>query len=171
MACLRGAGTRIASLTWVGVAVVVPCPNGGRPLSGGRPAQAGIPETSPAGPPGGHTADPLRPVANGSEMGLGFSQVVFQAPPTSPVFHVNWWDLLAFGEFGAAYFAVAGWVSERVNWAGRRPSSSPCDRINSSLARNSPVGSAVILSSVGEGPRTMHTHECRIIRRSSAYRY
>jgi len=46
---------------------------------GGRPRQA-PPENSPTGSSGGRTADPLWPGEIGSEMGLGFSQVVFPAP-------------------------------------------------------------------------------------------
>jgi len=53
---------------------------GGRSLSGGRPAQAGTPKLSPAGPPGGHRADPLRPGEIGCKKGLGCSQVVSVAP-------------------------------------------------------------------------------------------
>jgi len=84
-------------------------------------------------------------------MGLGFFQVVFLVPPTSLVFLLNWWDSLVFGEFGEATLAAASWVSERVYWAGRRPFSSPCDRINCVLDDDSPLGFAVILSPVGEG--------------------
>jgi len=38
-----------------------------------------------------------------------------------------------------------------VNWAGRWPSSSPCDGSNCVLDDDSPLGFAVILSPVGEG--------------------
>jgi len=84
-------------------------------------------------------------------MGLGFFQVVFLDPPTSLVFLLSWWDSLVFGEFGEATLAAASRVSERVYWAGRRPSSSPCDRIDCVLDDDSPLGLAVILSPVEEG--------------------
>jgi len=47
--------------------------------------------------------------------------------------------------------AVAGWVSARVHWARRRPSSSPCDRVNCVSDHDSPLVFAVILSPVVEG--------------------
>jgi len=61
-------------------AVVVSRPTGGRSLSGGGPAQTGAPEMSPTRPLGGRTADPLWPGEIGSQLGLGFPQVVFSAP-------------------------------------------------------------------------------------------
>jgi len=117
---------------------------------GGPPRQA-HPKTIPTGPSGWHTADPLWLGEIGSQMGLGFSRVVVLAPPTSLVFLLNWWDSFAPGEFGAGTVAVASFVSERAYWAGRRPSSSPCDRINCVLGDDSPPGFAVIFSPVGEG--------------------
>jgi len=109
------------------------------------------PEISPTGPSGGHTADRPWPGEIGSQIGLGFSQVAFLALPTSLEIILNWWDSLVLSAFGAATLAVAGWVSERVYWAGRWPSSSPCDRINCVLDDDSLLGLAVILSPVGEG--------------------
>jgi len=66
--------------TGTSVAVVIPRQTGGRPLSGGRPAQTATLKISRAEPPGGRTADPLWPGEIGSEIGLGFSRVVFVAP-------------------------------------------------------------------------------------------
>ena len=75
----------------------------------------------------------------------------FPSPPASLVFLLNWWDSLVLDEFGATTLAVAGWVSDRIYGAGRRPSSSPCDRIKCILDGDSPLGCAVILSPIGEG--------------------
>jgi len=50
--------------------------------------------------------------------GAGLFPSGFPSPPTSLVFLRNWWDLLVWGEFGAATSAVAGWVSERVLLGG-----------------------------------------------------
>jgi len=84
-------------------------------------------------------------------MGLGFSQVVFLA-------HLH--RLYFFGIGGTCLFGVnlgrllrPSLVGSRRGfyWAGRRPSSSPCDRINCVLDDDSPLGFAVILSPVGEG--------------------
>jgi len=83
--------------------------------------------------------------------GAGIFPSGFPSPPTSLVFLLNWWDLLVLIEFEAATLAVAGWVLEKVYWAGRRPSSLPYDRVNCILDGSSPLGFAVILSPVGEG--------------------
>jgi len=83
--------------------------------------------------------------------GAGPFPIGFPSPPASLVFLLSWWDSHFLNEFGAATLAIAGWVSARVYWAGRRPSSSPCDRINYVLDEDSPLGFAVILSPVGEG--------------------
>ena len=83
--------------------------------------------------------------------GAGLFPSGFPSPPISLVFLLNWWGSLVLREFGASTLAVACWVSERVYWAGRRPSSSPCNRINCALDDDSPLGFAVILSPVGEG--------------------
>ena len=128
-----------------------PARSGGHPSVVGGPPRQAPPSISPTGPSGGHTADRLWPGEIGSQTGLGCSQVVFLAPPTSLVFLLNWWDSLALGEFGAATLAGASWVSERVHWSGRRPSSSPRDTINCVLGDDSPLGFAVIFSPVGEG--------------------
>ena len=64
----------------------LPSRNGGDPsVAGGPPTQA-APKVSPAGSPGGHTTDPLRPGEIGSEMGLGFSRMVFLASLHRPYF-------------------------------------------------------------------------------------
>jgi len=55
------------------------------------------------------------------------------------------------GEFGVATLAVSGWVSERVYWVGRRPSSSQCAILNCVLDEDSSLGVFVILSPVAEG--------------------
>jgi len=83
--------------------------------------------------------------------GAGLFPSGFPSPPTSLVFLLKWWGSLVLGEFGAATLDVAGWVSERVYWTGRRPSPSPCDRLNCVLDDESRLGFAVILSPVGEG--------------------
>jgi len=111
--------------------------------------------------------------------GAGLFPSGFPSPPPSLAFLVNLLDLLYLGEFEAATLAVTGWVLERVYSAGRRPFSSPCDRINFSSARDSPMGFAVFLSPGGKGwavdcapaqilPRSAHRKDHRrAIRRTN----
>jgi len=83
--------------------------------------------------------------------GAGLHPSGFHFSPTLLAFLLNWWNSLFMGALVAATLAVAGWVSERAVWAGRRPSSSPCDGINCVLDDESPLGFGVIRSHVGRG--------------------
>jgi len=133
------------------VAVVVPRPTRGRPLIGGGPAQTGAPRNTSNRALGRAHSRPAVARGDWISEGAWLFPRRLPSPPRSLVFLLNWWGSLVLGEFGAANLVVAGWVSERVHWAGRRPSPSPCDRINCVLDDHSPLGFAVILSAVGEG--------------------
>jgi len=96
------------------VAVVVPRPTEGRPLSGREPGQTGAPRNSSNRALGRAHSRPAVVREDWISYGAGLFPSGFASHPTSLVFLLNWWGSLVLGEFEAATLAVASWVSERV---------------------------------------------------------